>query len=72
MQIGEPFVSQRPWCGWLAAIGPIFRERYSALGTLADVEPFTTTATFEQDSQPSLRKRMEWVGYNNRIRISAG
>jgi hypothetical protein len=47
MQIGEPFVSQRPWCRWLAAIGPIFRERYSALGTLADVEPFSTPAAYE-------------------------
>jgi hypothetical protein len=72
MQIRQSLVSQRQCRRRLAAISPIFRERYSALGILADVEPLTTTAAFEQDSQPSLRKRMEWVGYNNRIRISVG
>ena len=72
MQLRQPLVSQRPCRRRLAAIGPIFRERHSALGTLADVEPLTTAAAFEQDSQPSLRKRMEWVGYNNGIRISVG
>jgi hypothetical protein len=72
MQLRESLVSQRPCRRRLPAIGPIFRERYSALGTLADVQPLTTTTAFEQDSQPSLRKRMEWVGYNNRIRISVG
>jgi hypothetical protein len=50
----------------------MFGERYSALGALADVEPLTTTAAFEQDSEPSILKRMKWVGYNNRIRISVG
>jgi hypothetical protein len=72
MQICESLVRQRPWRRWLTAIGPIFRERHRALGTLADVEPLATPAAFEQNSQPSLRKRMEWVGYKNRIRISIG
>jgi hypothetical protein len=72
MQIRQSLVRQRPCRRRLAAIGPILRERYRVLGTLTDVEPLTTPAAFEQDSQPSLRKRMEWVGYNNRIRISVG
>jgi hypothetical protein len=72
MQFRQPLVSQWLCRKRIAAIGPIFCERYSALGTFADVEPLTTAAAFEQDSQPSPGKRMEWVGYNNRIRISVG
>jgi hypothetical protein len=47
VQIGEPLVRQRPWRRRLAAIGPIFSERYRALSTLTDVEPFATPAAFE-------------------------
>jgi hypothetical protein len=69
MQLGQPLVSQRPGCGRLAAIGPILRERHCAFTTLADVHTPASPAAFEQNPQPSLRKRMEWMGYKNRIRI---
>jgi hypothetical protein len=47
MQIGQLLVRQRPWRGWRAAIGPIFRERHRAFGTLADVDLRATPAAFE-------------------------
>jgi hypothetical protein len=47
MQIGEPVVSQRPWDGWLAAIGPILQKRHRAFATLADVDTPASLAALE-------------------------
>ena len=72
MQIGQPFISKQPGCRRLAAIGPILRERHGAFATLADIHTPASPAAFEQNPQPALRKRMEWMGYNYRIRIDVG
>jgi hypothetical protein len=70
MQLGQPLVSQRSRRRRLAAIAPILGERHCAFATLADVHAPASPAAFEQNPQPSFRKRMQWMGYNYRIRIN--